>query len=386
MPVPQRKVFFFIIVLLFPCVVLLVLEIFFRLAGVNEDFRHNNPSSLIRDDYIYLFRVRSHLNFNVPRFANLDQRHVEKGLSKIEGFYRVVTDAEGFREEHEVPREKEIDEFRIICLGDSVTFGWGSDNDKTYPALLEQKLDSAPQQRIRVVNSGQPGFNSYQCYLYCKDFLKEYAADLVIVACGHNDHHLGISGYRTAREKVLLNTRGTGLLKLKCRRSDTFLLLERLMSKLTGKIALWLGKDIVRDMVQPGSVLEYSEHLALLIEEIRSHGGQCLLLTEPRTSRDPVTDSYNHALLELGKRVAVPVIDVVPLFDRVMNELAKSGQKITPPNALFWDDVHPTPRGNEMIATAIAEYFDGPGKNLLPIIQAAENDQNHSTDSQKVDR
>ena len=40
---------------------------------------------------------------------------------------------------------------RVLCLGDSVTFGWGVEEQNAYPALLQQKI------MAEVINAGVPG-------------------------------------------------------------------------------------------------------------------------------------------------------------------------------------------------------------------------------------
>src|SRR5262249_13465307 len=48
--------------------------------------------------------------------------------------------------------------YRVVCLGDSVTFGWGiSNDDATYPAALGKILGSG---RADVLNAGMPRWNS----------------------------------------------------------------------------------------------------------------------------------------------------------------------------------------------------------------------------------
>ena len=46
----------------------------------------------------------------------------------------------GFRDRREYSLEKPPNTFRILVLGDSVTFGHGTLDDTTYPYLLEQQL------------------------------------------------------------------------------------------------------------------------------------------------------------------------------------------------------------------------------------------------------
>ena len=64
-------------------------------------------------------------------------------------------------------RTREIDSAfpanRIICLGDSFTFGMGVKDDETYPYNLETYLKNAlPNENIGVINAGQIGWGTGQ--------------------------------------------------------------------------------------------------------------------------------------------------------------------------------------------------------------------------------
>lgn len=47
--------------------------------------------------------------------------------------------------------------FRIICLGDSLAYGHGVADDKTYPVFLEKHLKDIYQKKIQVINAGVCG-------------------------------------------------------------------------------------------------------------------------------------------------------------------------------------------------------------------------------------
>ena len=99
----------------------------------------------------------------------------------------LVTNSLGLRN-IEVGREKKPGEIRIICLGDSATFGWGVDAGDTYPFLCQQYFKrSANRQNVEIINAGQIGYSTYQGRLFLKKYLLEYKPDLVIVSFLLND-------------------------------------------------------------------------------------------------------------------------------------------------------------------------------------------------------
>jgi lysophospholipase L1-like esterase len=78
--------------------------------------------------------------------------------------------------------------FRILCLGDSHTYGWGVERAEAWPAQLQSLLDAAGAPvRFEVTNLGIPGSNSAQLLAALPTNLARYAPDLLIVATGGND-------------------------------------------------------------------------------------------------------------------------------------------------------------------------------------------------------
>lgn len=78
--------------------------------------------------------------------------------------------------------------FRILCVGDSFTFGIGLELPDTYPKQLEKLLQARyPDKKIEVINCGVPSYNTIYEYLFLKEGGLKYNPDLVIIGYAFND-------------------------------------------------------------------------------------------------------------------------------------------------------------------------------------------------------
>lgn len=72
---------------------------------------------------------------------------------------------------------------RILCLGDSRTFGWGLSESETYSGVLEQRLQRlvGSRKKIEVINAGVNAWSYAQMRVYFRDTSVRYKPDFVIV-------------------------------------------------------------------------------------------------------------------------------------------------------------------------------------------------------------
>ena len=95
----------------------------------------------------------------------------------------------GFRDPREYAIAKAPATFRILVLGDSVTFGHGSVYEHTWPFLFEQRLKAwRPDVAWQVWNLGVPGYNTSQELAYLLEVGPSFKPDLVIVGFYGNDY------------------------------------------------------------------------------------------------------------------------------------------------------------------------------------------------------
>jgi lysophospholipase L1-like esterase len=75
---------------------------------------------------------------------------------------------------------------RVLCVGDSFTWGWGAVRDEIYTQVLGRML-AAEGRRVEVINAGVKGYGTVQCLLYLLEEGFEYAPDVVIYQVCMND-------------------------------------------------------------------------------------------------------------------------------------------------------------------------------------------------------
>lgn len=71
--------------------------------------------------------------------------------------------------------------FRIICFGDSNTYGAAVDDDETYPAQLERRLNALGRGRYEVWNAGVSAYVMRQKVAAAREALARYEPDLILI-------------------------------------------------------------------------------------------------------------------------------------------------------------------------------------------------------------
>ncbi|HJQ83768.1 MAG TPA: GDSL-type esterase/lipase family protein, partial [Candidatus Binatia bacterium] len=137
-----------------------------------------NPSPLVRDPYV-LWRnkpgARKTQPIN-PRVFGRDET------------WTVATDSAGFRGPERAYPPAHDGAYRILAVGDSVTFGFNVDQENTYPRRLEAVLRARhPGRTIEVVNAAVPGWSWVQGLRFLQAEGLRLRPDLVIAAHGTND-------------------------------------------------------------------------------------------------------------------------------------------------------------------------------------------------------
>lgn len=115
--------------------------------------------------------------------------HRNRPNAHFDKLYGVKVDinSKGLRD-NEYSYEKTKGVYRILVLGDSVTFGWGVPFDDTYPKRLERELNKRSDgRRYEVLNSGVGNYGTREEAIYLREEGLKYTPDMIILGYFIND-------------------------------------------------------------------------------------------------------------------------------------------------------------------------------------------------------
>ena len=123
----------------------------------------------------------------VPFTVAQNQNSVHLGYTR-EFNHKVATNSLGFRGVKEIEKQKPEGTYRILVIGDSMTFGWGVEDNETFSSILERNLNAAvaeigAKNKFEVINAGFSGgftLDGFYSWLVNKGF--ELNPDLVLVS------------------------------------------------------------------------------------------------------------------------------------------------------------------------------------------------------------
>lgn len=258
----------------------------------------------------------------------------------------------------ELMQPKPADVFRIVVLGDSVTFGWGVHAEDTYASQLAGLLAALhPGQRFEVVNAGVSGYGTWQEALWLQQQVATLQPDLVIVQAHLNDAADNLWGtYGQAIGSQNSPLAGSALLKL----IQLVLLAQRGGGTGSGSCA--------NDWNEAGRRVCWDTTMALL-DEIQSTASQAdaktVLMpmpmrwqvepgvTDPRTWVDAAR--YQDELGKFASRHGWLFVDPLPAFQSAAKSASAS---------LFLDVGHPSEAGHRILAQELYRNLNQAG--LLP--------------------
>lgn len=278
--------------------------------------------------------------------------------------FPVTTNSYGFRD-REVSIEPSPDILRILCLGDSLTFGDGVAMDATYPKQVEALLNAAkPTLRYEVINAGVPSYDTWQEIAFFAHKGIEFKPDIVLLGFYGNDVVPRPSSVQAFLTKGgTLRRQGLGE-KIPDRfvhalkRSRLLLLLKDRLGKVSNLVSpsdVYLHQqailnDTPNEFVKRGW-LEVEASIKQMVELQKVHRFRFIVVIFPMP--DQMLDSYPNAqyprvLKEILAKHQIESIDLQPRFTEQFRDFG----------SLFieWDG-HPNPKAYRIAAEEIARVI-----------------------------
>ncbi len=256
----------------------------------------------------------------------------------VSGDYR--TNAAGFRD-REFTEKPVAGRKRILCLGNSVTFGWRVAEKEAYPQVLQRLLS----EKYEVYNCAQTGYTTFQGRRLLRELLQKYRPDVVTIAYIWNDLLPAANGIADSGQKMP---------------SQAFLSAQNFLAGLA--VYRWARFFFLKVSSARPRVLEtprvplrdYRVYLQEMVEGCRAHGVQPILVLPPAPQSEWLGKEgvryrtlfynpfrrYATILKELAAADGVPLVDA----DSVL-----AGELSIWEN-LPEDFIHPSGRAHQKIA------------------------------------
>lgn len=282
--------------------------------------------------------------------------HLKPNLDHVYWDYTVVsTNAQSFRADYPIGK-KPAGTFRIVCLGDSVTFGYRvppvwpdkpNDYDREwqpYPVLLEKELRKAnPSRSIEVFPMAVPGYTSHQGLAWLKRDIDYLQPDVVIASFGWNDVSMS-----DAPDRVTIDTRWWPVaIRWLIDHSQAFAHATR-----------WLrsrnpGKPVARVPTARVGQQEYIDNFNAIVRLAKDHGAQVIVIGAPY--RDSKTNppeamlmtQYRAWLKSEMQQSQTPYLEIL--------ELTEAAGSVN--EGFFGELIHPNHMGHRLMASELLKLM-----------------------------
>ncbi len=261
---------------------------------------------------------------------------------------------------------------RILCFGDSVTFGYRvplvfvnrpDDYNRdwvSYPALLERRLRAAnPGRHIEVLPLAVPGYSSQQGLAWARRDLARLEPDLVTACFGWND----ISRRAVPDRDAMAHDAGNVAARAVLARSQALSHLWRGVQRLRRPAPRAAPHRRPPPLPMRVSHEDHAANVIGIAQLARAAGARALVIGavyRDRVSHPPEGDDialHREALRSAAASAGVPFLSVP--------ELTEASH---PANAdLFGEHIHPNHRGQRLLADRVLATLASQG--LLPGLQ-----------------
>lgn len=315
----------------------------------------------VEADYV-LYKMKPDISVDVINTANKIELKKEMRI-------HIETNKDGYRTKT-LPVEKPENSCRIVCLGDSTTFGWGVNQNERFSYFLEESLNEDQSLKTYdVMNFGIPGYTIYhgiQTYLH---YVQKYHPDFVIVTFGANDGRLISETVKTA----LFQPSSVQRLQSIFRHFHTYRFFRKHLLRLAQSKSGAENKDTaVREIKKVPfiSISEYKQYVRQFIEITRKNNSKLILLglccpadylarmnLVAREHTIPFMDGM-HVLIQ-----ALPEIEAGNLYPELAEYYRRLyGDDVLTAKRIYYvtnDTCHPNILGHRILADKLREnYFE----------------------------
>jgi lysophospholipase L1-like esterase len=244
----------------------------------------------------------------------------------------------------------------VLCLGDSITYGYGVDDDKTYPALLERDLNQSGGQQYAVLNGGVDAYPialEHQKFLYLWN--RGIRPEAVLIGYSFNEGGIGLQAANgDAKTKDGIEARVKA--KNKLRRIALYTLVvenwaRHYYDRFKGHLVP--GTNFMQ-LSQTEAANMYDTFLDAFVSDLRAHNVKPVFVLfagyDGRTQR---YDDQGPFQIEFGRYAEK---NSIPLF-RAHDALAQGEPQDSDLHQYFIDHAHLSDRGTEKVAAALAQFL-----------------------------
>lgn len=274
-------------------------------------------------------------------------------------------DSRGLRGE-ELELDFSEDEYRVVCLGDSCTFGKGVTEDMSWPRQLEERLEHVSQGAFDpiVANLGVNGYSGKDYVVRLREFGLPLRPHLVVVGYNLNDFPNAIRAVDEAvyQKRGLRRLLPTGLRDWMGRFAvyrKARALFYHLNREKDWRNAEGLARETGEADVDSGVWQLQREVLRSVRDATAEAGGELVVFLFPYESQ-VYLDSYEKGPIErmraLCHELEVPFVDLAEEFRRRAQQPGEG-----PALFLMGDRYHPSPAGYSIVAEKVLELVQEQG-------------------------
>jgi lysophospholipase L1-like esterase len=275
---------------------------------------------------------------------------------------------------------KQPGEFRILNVGDSITFGDYVDESLTIPALLQDQLRSAGKQNVVVLNAGLPGATGADEFYHYLELAESVQPDVVLIGAYLNDAQetgkfyvrtlrfpFNVSRFLTwtfERFQLLDSDKLFSGLKYqnietswreKFRNGRNLTSGDQLGSRIGFDFEIYNAPNDFGLAWNPESWTRMREQYRAFAEIARRNGSQIAMHLFPVRmqvyARENILDTMpQREFLAICKEFDVQCYDLLPS----LREVAQAGMKS---NDMYYDHCHFKAEANKAVANALAQWL-----------------------------